>query len=771
MRKKYIIVILLLVVFFNYGQQINSFSWKFYRPGNTGIQGDIATALFIDSDGSPIIAANTGNWGEGGFAKYITSQNRWQNFSNVDIPALGGFDNGDIQIFDIVKHQQNQFWMAKMNGAIFYNEDNSSNPIIEFNSDNSILSGTSTDLDISSDGKIWFANQQLVSLHPNTMTWNSWGLSLKYVTVQPLTNDEYYVWSADSYFGDVKRYSSSTNEVETFTPTQVGDIAGLPGKDCVDEEGNFWALRLAANGAFETLEYQTIDGQWIYPIHPYEKISFYIDAFKAFGNKQALLVTATGEVWRFDGENWLNYGTWRQGSFNTSIDIDQEGNVWVCGLEGAAKREVGTGVWKRYRLTNTAQIDYFVEDIALGENQTIWMTGNAGTGVGGIQAFDGNSWTGFNPYTYGLGHDFPFNADNATAITYRESNQTIVFSPTFSGIFSWNGENYGTIENELTTSKGLVEDSFGRLWSLGEYYSYRLYTNETQEWTTFPITGSCNKIMKDPNLPGTIWAKADYEIIRTDGNETFALNETTFPESNGFFGGLAVDNQNNIWTTTVLPEISGNTSLVKYNTLTGQFQSWTYGLNWPFPSEGLMPLTVSPDGLVWMLYDSEFPNEIAGLLAFNGTDVFTFPSAPGGYPAWNLLPNSSIKDIEVRTIENGYELWISCLGRGIAVLTVNSEVLSVQNPIQHSNSIVTVYPNPTSDKFFIQLQESTLLNGEYTIYDSLGRLITTLKTQNSINNQLEWNLTSDNGARVAKGLYFLKVKTTSKEETIKLIVN
>jgi hypothetical protein len=45
----------------------------------------------------------------------------------------------------------------------------------------------------------------------------------------------------------------------------------------------------------------------------------------------------------FDGNEWYNYGTWRPGEFTLSADVDNQGNVWVCGLEGAAKRDVNTG--------------------------------------------------------------------------------------------------------------------------------------------------------------------------------------------------------------------------------------------------------------------------------------------------------------------------------------------------------------------------------------------------------------------------------------------
>ncbi|MBW6492289.1 MAG: hypothetical protein K0B15_13975 [Lentimicrobium sp.] len=207
--------------------------------------------------------------------------------------------------------------------------------------------------------------------------------------MQPKTNGNYLVWSADPYYGYVFTFNSETGECINYLPETVRDVAGLPGKDCVDEAGNFRALRIASGGDWETLEHQRPVGIWVYPEPPYQNVSFYIDAFKAFVNGKALLVTENGETWIFDGTAWENYGIWRPYEVATSVDIDQSGDIWVCGVAGAARCDVNTGQWQRYRITNTSQIDYFVEDLTIDGEENIWMTGNAGPGVGGFQKFDG----------------------------------------------------------------------------------------------------------------------------------------------------------------------------------------------------------------------------------------------------------------------------------------------------------------------------------------------------------------------------------------------
>ena len=53
-----------------YAQGDQLFSWRYYTPTNTGIQGDEAEAVWIDTDGNPWIAAYNPVFEEGGFSKF-----------------------------------------------------------------------------------------------------------------------------------------------------------------------------------------------------------------------------------------------------------------------------------------------------------------------------------------------------------------------------------------------------------------------------------------------------------------------------------------------------------------------------------------------------------------------------------------------------------------------------------------------------------------------------------------------------------------------------
>ena len=756
-----------------WSQSSDEYTWRYYRPGNTGIQGDQANTVWIDDNGDPFIAASSGNWGEGGFAKFLQSENRWINYSNVDHPILGSFENGEVQILDIVKDFEGNLWMGNFTGALKFNPETGIASTQKFGASNSGLSGYTYDIDVAPDSSVWFTSGGLVRYDPKSGDWTTWEGSGIRLAVQPKADGSYMVWSADIYFGYVFTYNGATHQSEVYLPAAVGDVAGLPGKDCVDDAGNLWALRMSENGNWETLEYQKPDGNWVNAEHPYANVSFYIDAFKAFGNGKAVLVTQTGESWMFDGTTWYNYGTWRPGDFNLSVDVDASGNVWVCGLEGAAKRDVNTGNWQRYRITNTSQIDYFVEDLAVDDEGNIWLTGNAGAGYGGFQKFDGTRWTGFNEFTYGLGYSFPYQADNTQAICRRASNGDVVFNPTFNGIHVWDGANYYPIENLLTTSGGFVEDTQGRLWSLEEYGGLRYFNDIAGQWTNVPLTGWGLSIRQAPGLPGTIWAATDYEILRTNGTNDFRRTIDDIPGSAAVFTGLAVDENGVAWIGTWSQFTSNGSTLVRIDSNTGSYQIWSYDQGWPFPGEHVRPMAITPDGRLWLQFDSEYPSTEAGLCWFDGENVEVFPSSPGGVPQWGGLPNSSIKDLEVKLTPEGYELWMSCLGRGIAVLQVVSNPVNIAEQSRFESAIsLSAFPNPANQKTEIGFQLENDGFVQLSIYDILGEKVKELVNNNlqSGQNTAMWDLTNQVGEKVETGIYFARLTTARDAKSVKIIV-
>ncbi|MCC6679168.1 MAG: hypothetical protein IT436_18740 [Phycisphaerales bacterium] len=663
----------------------SQYSWRYYRPSNTGIQGDYNEALYIGADGDPWIAGYDASFEEGGIAKFIKAQNRWINISNVDYPEIGHpEDTGTSRVSDIIADASGTLWMATGRGALKFNPDAGPVSLARYDSTNSLMpGGWCEDVDLAPDGTLWFASRSvfwggggLNRYNPATDVWTYWATALgDRISVQPKPGGGYYVWNADRYNGSAQRFDSAT---QTWAPLPdtgaAGEVAGLPGKTCTDAAGNFWALRRSAPGEYHHLDYRRPDGAWVVVPPPYTGATFDTWAFRAFGDRQALLVDGGNTTWRFDGASWQNLGQWRPGSFSYAADIDAAGNVWVSGVGGAARRDVVTGQWQRYRVTNTSQYDFFNNDLSIDPAGGIYACANAGPGFGGMVRFDGKRWIGFNNDHYGLGHDWPFPTDNSEAVFVRPSTGRTVVNPMYNGVHEWNGTSFTPLLSSATV-KDFTEDSFGRLWFVGEYFDLRVREGAT--WRQLGITAWGGSIDPDPDRPGTIWAATGHEITRTDGSYRFSRFIDDFPElttQSDTFSGLAVDRNGIAWIGATVQYGAGGTggSLIRIDSNTGEYRMLRHEAGWPLPGQYVSPLAVTPDGKVWMQHDSDFLVAQRGLCWYDGVNVGVFPAPPGGEPQWGGLPHAGITDLDVKLIPGGYELWMSCASRGIAVLSVTS---------------------------------------------------------------------------------------------------
>jgi hypothetical protein len=660
-------------------QRGDVYRWRYYRPGNTGIQGDFCEALWVGPDGDPWIGGYDPTFEEGGIAKLVQADDRWINVSNVDHPVIGHPDDtGTSRVSDIVADASGRLWLATGRGALAFDPSVGASSLVRYDATNSTLPGGWTeDVELAPDGTLWFAVRSTVwggggiaRYAPATGVWSAWPGVGEHLSAQPRAGGAYYIWNGAPANGPVQRFDSVTGAWTQLPMTGAPDeVVALPGKDCTDDAGNFWALRTSAPGLFHSLDYRRPDGTWVAPPEPYPSVTFEPWVLRAFGHGRALLVDANSTTWAFDGTSWHDLGVWRPGAFTYAADVDAAGNVWVSGVGGAAKRDALTGVWQRYRITNTGQYDSFNEDLTLAPAGGLYACATAG-GIGGMVRFDGTRWIGFNNGQYGLGVDWPFPTDNSQAVYRRPSNGLVAVNPTFNGVAHWDGAQFTPLESG-TTVKDFVEDSLGRLWYVGEYYSLRRHDGST--WTQVGIEGWGAKIQRDPERAGCIWATTGNEIKRTDGAYVFSRVIQDFPEldpQSANFTGLAVERGGIAWVGGWTQFTRTGSALIRLDANTGAYQVFQHDLGWPFPGEHVRPLAITPDGKLWMQYDSEYPSNDAGLCWYDGTSVGRFPAPPGGRPQWGGLPNSTIDDLEVRLVPGGYELWMSCLARGIAVLRV-----------------------------------------------------------------------------------------------------
>jgi hypothetical protein len=672
--------------------QIPGSTWRYYRPGNTGIQGDYNQAIFIGPDDDPWIGGHDPGFEEGGVAKLIQAENRWINVSNIDYPVIGHPDlTGTTRVSDIVADANGTLWMATWRSALTMDPEVGGPSLVNLAAASPPLAnGGGRDLDIAPDGTIWFAligyggSQGGVIRHtPGTSDWHYWTggsvpqggnnwpqlvWNVAHISVQPKPGGGYIVWADSDNSSAIVSFDSSsqlwTFHEFSFTP---GSLLELPGKDSVDDSGNLWARRFSHFSGIDpvySLDYRTPSGTWVVPPQvSLPAVTPPIWAFTAHGNGKALLADGNSRIWSFDGAGWDDLGIWGDFTATYSLAVDSLGNVWASGIGGAAKRDVATGLWQRHRVSNSSQYDSFNADLHIDPaTGRVAACANAGPGVGGMTVFDGVRWTGFNNDQYGLGEPWPFPSDNCQEVAFRPSTAGVVANPTYAGLHEWDGATWSDLGGP-SESRGLVEDSLGRLWSLGPYYDLRYF--DGTNWFLVPNNGAGGvNLQRDPTRPGTIWASTDAEVIRTDGSYRYSRDYTQFPQldpQSDHFSTVAAARDGVAW-------LGSTQGIFRLDAEAGTYDYFTSlgGIS----AMNASPLAVTPDGLLWYNVFDPFGTGPHGLVWFDGENAGIYPAPREGQPQWGGLPHAQIASLEVRIVPGGYELWMSCLSRGIAVLFV-----------------------------------------------------------------------------------------------------
>ncbi|MCB9465546.1 MAG: T9SS type A sorting domain-containing protein [Candidatus Eisenbacteria bacterium] len=745
----------------------DSYSWKYYTTGNTGVQGDYSDGLWIDPSGMLYLGGYVPSFEEGGFANFIEAENRWVNVSNVDYPVIGDPAlTGSARISDFVPDGNGGLWMGTWRGALHYEPDVGPESIVRYDAGNSPLPGGRTyDVGVAPDGSVWFACRSvswggggLVRYRPGTNEWKAWSYDVEAdgwpgwvlcetVAIQPKPGGGYEIWIDDT-FGIVS-YDSDT---ETFTEhprtSSAGTIMEIQGENAVDDAGNMWVTRYTTPGQPYALDYLRPDGTFGNPATPpWGGGNDYL-AFRAMGNGACLLIGPNNDAFHYDGTTWSNLGRWRDGAFTYGIDMDESGNVWVSGNGGAARRDAETGQWQRYRVSNTSQMDYWVEDLTIAPNGDVWMANNGAPGIGGIVQFDGERWHGHNVETYGLGEDWPFPCDNAAAIAWNDAVGRVSFNPTNNGIREWDGSSYITYETG-SSSEGIALGSDGKLWTVGTYFSLR-YHDETG-FHSVPIAGWGANIKPDPSRAGTVWACANLEVVRTDGDYRYSMENADFPELNpqhDVLTEVAVGPDGVAW-------VGSTEGLFRVDAESGTHQ-WWHSSNSDMPADQVTPLAVAPDGTVWFTNFNSQGFERA-LVWFDGTEFGTITRAEG-------LPHEQIWDAEVREVPGGYELWLACASRGIAVLTVplnDPAGIADQDgpaPIRLEQN----WPNPFTNQTDISYSLEGADQVRIDVFDVSGRLVRELWNGSSTpgSHSVAWDGRDRDLRPMPAGVYYYRLETS-----------
>lgn len=658
-------------------------TWRHYTTGNTGIQGDYAESVWIGPDDAPWIGAYTPAFEEGGVARFLRAENRWEGISSLDHPEVFGAASltGASRVHDMVEDSDGKLWLATWRGLVHLDPAVGAESLVGFDASNSPHPGGRTmDVDVAPDGTVWAAvfgvawgTGGLLRYDPSSEVWTVWsfgstannwpstGSSCERVSVWSNPGGGYRVFVRIANTNQVAVFNSKTDQFQVIpSGFDPGTIVDLAGHDAVDDAGNLWVFRIPATGGIVSrLEVLRSDGTWFVPPMPPGGSAF----VHAFGDLQAISVDGNENVSRFDGASWIPYGGWNDGGTTYAAAVDSVGGVWVTGIGGAGYRDPQSGVWERHRVTNSSQGDYWVNDIAIGAPGEVWSTANYSPGVGGMQRFDGERWLCFNNLHHGLGESWPFPTDNASAMTWRASKGSLAVAPMNQPIVEWDGSQFVTLPGAPSGPESIVEDSLGRLWSLGTYFTLQVESGGS--WVDVPIAGWGENIVADPSAPGSVWACANLEVVRTDGTARASWLNTDLPELNPLHDTLtsvAVAPDGTAW-------VGSTNGLFHLNPFDGTHQHW--GPSDGLPGEWAWPLAVTPDGRLWFSNRDADAFTEDGLCWFDGSSFGVIPVEAGG------LPHGQIYDAEQRAVPGGYELWLSCASRGIAVMTLESPATHV----------------------------------------------------------------------------------------------
>jgi hypothetical protein len=155
-----------------------------------------------------------------------------------------------------------------------------------------------------------------------------------------------------------------------------------------------------------------------------------------------------------------------------------------------------------------------------------------------------------------------------------------------------------------------------------------------------------------------------------------------------------------------------------------------------------------------------------GLCWFDGSQFGVFPVEDGG------LPHAQISDMEIKTISGGYELWMSCLSRGIAVMTVTTSAVGLETTKNcQLPPVLKNFPNPFADGTIISFISPAEGVSRFTITDIHGRIIRDFGTLKLMAGQyhLEWDGNNSHGQKVGAGIFVGRLEQEGQITSILLI--
>ena len=292
--------------------------WRYYRPSNTGILGDVVLSICVDDEDRPWVSAYTEFWEAGGMSR-MNPDGTWQVVSSDDLRPPDGIVSP--RFYEIVKATNGVLWVASEYGLFRYDPAIGSDSLTRYDMGNSpMTSNRVTDIDVAPDGTVWFGQEGLFKFDPLANTWQVWTLAnglpwaqeyptspyVDRVAIVPASGG-YSVWFGGNAIG-VATYSNGQffwYGIPSSAPPGSGPVTptGFIGRDPVDNLGNIWLRTNYGMGR------RAPDGSFTVTGFPAGLGDNDISAVYAFRNGRVALGTYTSQIHIWDS-GWASLGNW-----------------------------------------------------------------------------------------------------------------------------------------------------------------------------------------------------------------------------------------------------------------------------------------------------------------------------------------------------------------------------------------------------------------------------------------------------------------------------
>jgi len=283
-------------------------------------------------------------------------------------------------------------------------------------------------------------------------------------------------------------------------------------------------------------------------------------------------------------------------------------------------------------------------------------------------------------------------------------------------------------QNYTIEFKNLTNDEF-------DYYLIALTVSEADSNYLYAL-GRNNKLIKSSNL------KVE--------NPSFKDVSNNLPAITNDFSCVKMSNTNNkhLWM-----GINGYKTNEKVYYSANGGESWN-NISTGLPNTPVNCLTIQTDDNKEVIYA--------------GTDIGVYYYINGESQQWYPYHNNSLPSVIINSLDYNKQdkvLTAGTWGRGVWQISADGSTLSVDIDTQMPETIITAFPNPVSNKLYLDVNASIGSEAIISMYDITGKLVYSRKFKNyQINEAIAIDMNNFD-----KGMYILHFNDFQQKQTIKVL--